>query len=158
MAHDWILRRVILDDSFVPAMNYLSTKVVGDEVALRELYRNVEQQRSLVEELQGRSRCDRGGGQQQVRHPRNGAGKTRGGGRGRGDRAVASRFYPCRCRCFPKDSDVSVEAAKERADTARADAERKERERRDVQAQARPGSHHAHGDHRDVHEEFSATT
>ena len=27
MANDWILRRVILDDSFVPAMNYLSTKV-----------------------------------------------------------------------------------------------------------------------------------
>jgi hypothetical protein len=53
VANDWILRRVILDDSFVPAMNYLSTKVVGDEVALRELYKNVEQQRNLVGELKG---------------------------------------------------------------------------------------------------------
>jgi hypothetical protein len=35
---------------------------------------------------------------------------------------------------LPEGSNVSIEAAKERADTARADAERKERERRDVQA------------------------
>lgn len=49
--HDWILRRVLLDDSFLPALNYLSTKVVGDEVALRELHKHVEQQRRLVESL-----------------------------------------------------------------------------------------------------------
>src|SRR5262249_33489908 len=51
VAHDWILRRVLLDDSFVPALNYLSTKVVGDEVALQELYKNLEQQRKVVEDL-----------------------------------------------------------------------------------------------------------
>jgi hypothetical protein len=49
--HDWILRRVLLDDSFLPALNYLSTKVVGDEAALRELRKHVEQQRRLVEDL-----------------------------------------------------------------------------------------------------------
>lgn len=51
LAHDWILRRVILDDSFLPAMNYLGTAVVGDEVSLRELYINLQQQRRIAEEL-----------------------------------------------------------------------------------------------------------
>jgi hypothetical protein len=51
VAHDWILRRVILDDSFIPAMNYLASKVVGDEFALEELYKNVLQQRRIVDEL-----------------------------------------------------------------------------------------------------------
>lgn len=50
VAHDWILRRVILDDSFTPAMNYLASKVVGDEFALAELYRNLQQQRRVVDE------------------------------------------------------------------------------------------------------------
>jgi hypothetical protein len=51
VTYDWILRRVILDDSFVPAMNYLASKVVGDEVALREMFKNVAQQRRIAEEL-----------------------------------------------------------------------------------------------------------
>jgi hypothetical protein len=51
VAHDWILRRVILDDSFIPAMNYLSSKVVGDEVSLQEMYQNLQQQRRLLEDL-----------------------------------------------------------------------------------------------------------
>jgi hypothetical protein len=51
VAHDWILRRALLDDSFIPALIYLSTKEVGDEVALRELFKNVEQHRRLVEDL-----------------------------------------------------------------------------------------------------------
>ena len=51
VANDWILRRVILDDSFIPAMNYLASKVVGDEVSLQEMYRNLKQQRRIVEEL-----------------------------------------------------------------------------------------------------------
>lgn len=49
--HDWVLRRTLLDDSFAPALTYVSTKVVGDEVALGELYKNVEQVRALVNEL-----------------------------------------------------------------------------------------------------------
>lgn len=51
IAHDWILRRVILDDSFIPAMNYLASKVVGDEFSLQEQYQNMQQQRRLAEEL-----------------------------------------------------------------------------------------------------------
>jgi hypothetical protein len=51
IAHDWILRRFLLDDSFLPALNYLCTRIVGDEFALRETSKNVEQQRKLVAEL-----------------------------------------------------------------------------------------------------------
>ena len=49
--HDWILRRCLLDDSFQPALNYLASKIVGDEVALRELFENLQQHRRLVEEV-----------------------------------------------------------------------------------------------------------
>jgi len=51
IAHDWILKRVILDDSFLPALAYLSSRVVGDEFALKELLKNLEQQRQLVDLL-----------------------------------------------------------------------------------------------------------
>lgn len=53
IAHEWILRRVMLDDMFLPALGYLSTRVVGDEVALQELFQNVEQQRSIAQALKG---------------------------------------------------------------------------------------------------------
>jgi hypothetical protein len=51
VANDWILRRVILDDTFIPAMDYLATKVVGDEVSLQEMYNNLELQRRVTKEL-----------------------------------------------------------------------------------------------------------
>jgi hypothetical protein len=51
IAHDWILRRVLLDDSFVPALNYLASSVVGDEHALQELFKNLQQQRRIADEL-----------------------------------------------------------------------------------------------------------
>jgi len=51
LTYDWILRRVILSDDFIPAIDYICNRVVGDEVALNELKKNVEQQRRLVSEL-----------------------------------------------------------------------------------------------------------
>ena len=51
IAHDWILNRFLLDDSFAPSLVYLANKSVGDDFALRELRRNLRQQRSLVETL-----------------------------------------------------------------------------------------------------------
>lgn len=50
IAHDWILKRVILDDSFLPTLNALSESA-GNETALTEMKVNVEQQRCIVEEL-----------------------------------------------------------------------------------------------------------
>jgi len=50
--HGWIIRRASLDDIIVlPALTYLSDHVVGEEVALKELRKNVEQQRRIVEEI-----------------------------------------------------------------------------------------------------------
>jgi hypothetical protein len=49
LKHDWILRRVIVDDSFRPALDYLSKSFVGAEINIRILDSNVRQQRELVE-------------------------------------------------------------------------------------------------------------
>jgi hypothetical protein len=51
IAHDWILRRVILDDSFLPPLNYLVSSYAGDELALQTLGANLERQAALVDEL-----------------------------------------------------------------------------------------------------------
>lgn len=51
IAHDWVINRVLLDDSFRPALQYLANKSVGDDFAVRELRRNLRQQRNLVETL-----------------------------------------------------------------------------------------------------------
>ncbi len=51
IAHDWIINRVILDDSFRTALQYLSEKNVGDDFAIRELRKNLRTQRQTVEGL-----------------------------------------------------------------------------------------------------------
>lgn len=52
VAHDWILNRVLLDDSFRPALGALAQRKVGDDYAVRELRKNLRQQRTLVNNLQ----------------------------------------------------------------------------------------------------------
>lgn len=44
----WIIRQALLDSSFQPALFYLSNKIVGDEIALDELKKNMEIHRDLV--------------------------------------------------------------------------------------------------------------
>jgi len=51
IAHDWILKRVILDDSFLPALEFLSKSLVGAEFSIEVLRANVERQARVVEEL-----------------------------------------------------------------------------------------------------------
>ncbi|HJP83811.1 MAG TPA: hypothetical protein VJ835_09935 [Fimbriimonadaceae bacterium] len=51
IANDWIINRFLLDDSFRPALQYLANRSVGDDFALRELRKNLRQQRNLVETL-----------------------------------------------------------------------------------------------------------
>jgi len=50
VTYDWILKRAILDDSFLPVLNSLP-QIVGDEIALAELLTNIQQQRSTVNQL-----------------------------------------------------------------------------------------------------------
>lgn len=49
--NDWILRRVLLDDSFRPALDYLAKSFVGDELTLQVLQNNVEAQRQVVDTI-----------------------------------------------------------------------------------------------------------
>ncbi|KIC95482.1 hypothetical protein [Flavihumibacter solisilvae] len=51
IANDWILNRFLLDDSFRATLIYLANKSVGDDFALRELRRNLREQRNLVQSL-----------------------------------------------------------------------------------------------------------
>lgn len=49
--HDWILRRSILDDSFRPALDYLTKSFVGAEVNIRILESNAKAQKAVVEAI-----------------------------------------------------------------------------------------------------------
>lgn len=51
MRFDWILRRVILDDSFRPALDYLTKSFVGAEINIQILENNAKAQRQLVDEI-----------------------------------------------------------------------------------------------------------
>jgi hypothetical protein len=51
MEHDWILQRVILDDSFRPALRYLTESFVGAETNIRVLESNAQAQHQLVDSL-----------------------------------------------------------------------------------------------------------
>ncbi|WP_342304867.1 hypothetical protein [Methanolobus sp. ZRKC5] len=51
LAHDWILRRVILDDSFVTGLDYLSDKFVGDELSVDVLQNNLDIQLKIVDKV-----------------------------------------------------------------------------------------------------------
>ena len=50
-SQDWILRRVILDDSFRPALEYLTKSFVGAEINIRILQSNADAQKALVDKL-----------------------------------------------------------------------------------------------------------
>jgi len=49
--HDWIIKRVILDDTFKPALEYLSASYTGTEVELQVLKLEVEHQRGVVDQV-----------------------------------------------------------------------------------------------------------
>jgi hypothetical protein len=51
LRYDWILKRTILDDSFLPALAYLSSDYTGAELALQTLGLAVEQQKSVVDRI-----------------------------------------------------------------------------------------------------------
>ena len=49
--YDWILKRVILDDSFLPALAYLGSEFAGQETALIILEMEVQHQKNVVDQL-----------------------------------------------------------------------------------------------------------
>jgi hypothetical protein len=51
LRHDWIIRRTILDDSFLPALEYLSSNYTGEEITLQVLGLAVEQQKGVVDRI-----------------------------------------------------------------------------------------------------------
>ncbi len=51
LRHDWIIKRSILDDSFLPALDYLATNYTGEEVTLQTLELAVQHQKSVVDKI-----------------------------------------------------------------------------------------------------------
>ncbi len=132
IAHDWILRRVLLDDSFVPALNYLASKVVGDEFALEEMYKNVQQQRRVVDDSQGGAGQHPRTGQPALRRARTVARKTCRGhpGGGRGDDIIPMPVG----FVFGGGEAQSPEAMQVREEAARDAYERAGKLEKDIQA------------------------
>jgi hypothetical protein len=52
VAHDWIINRALLDDSFRESLEIVATKTVGDQFAIRELRKSMREQRRLVRTLE----------------------------------------------------------------------------------------------------------
>jgi len=129
--HDWTLRRTLLDDSFVPALDYLATKVVGDEVALQELYKNVEQHRRLVDELKDEFEALRDQTstsysalqREMERYADAIEAQDEDGG-----------IIPMPVGFLPDGSDVSADAARERVEAAKDAAERNAKALKDLQS------------------------
>ncbi|MEM8829688.1 MAG: hypothetical protein AAGE96_10065 [Cyanobacteria bacterium P01_G01_bin.19] len=51
LTYEWILRRILLDDSFNDALDYIAEGLVSDEVSLEVKREHYETQKELVEEL-----------------------------------------------------------------------------------------------------------
>ena len=51
LRHDWIIKRTILDKSFLPALEYLSANYTGEEITLEVLELAVEQQKAVVDRI-----------------------------------------------------------------------------------------------------------
>lgn len=51
LRHDWIIKRAILDDSFLPALEYVSANYTAENVELQVLWLGVEQQKRVVDKI-----------------------------------------------------------------------------------------------------------
>ncbi len=51
LRYDWIIKRTILDDSFLPALEYLSANYTGENLTLQVLGLAVEQQKAVVDRI-----------------------------------------------------------------------------------------------------------
>jgi hypothetical protein len=51
LSHAWIINRVLLDDRYRAPLDYLCTRVVGDELALRDLANNLAAVRAAMESM-----------------------------------------------------------------------------------------------------------
>jgi hypothetical protein len=131
VAHDWILARVLLDDTFRPALRYLANGMTGDRHMLEVLRQHVEQHRALVNKLGDELTLVR----EQVgrrysaleRSLENRASVVAG----EGGEGMAEKAWEWFAGGSPEES---AEAARMREDAARDAYERIEREEKEVRA------------------------
>ena len=51
LRYDWIIKRAILNDSFLPALEYLSSNYTGENLTLQVLELSVQQQKNVVDNI-----------------------------------------------------------------------------------------------------------
>jgi hypothetical protein len=56
LSQSWVINRVLLDDRYRAPLEYLCTRIVGDEIALADLEANVQQVNAAVEQLKAMER------------------------------------------------------------------------------------------------------
>jgi hypothetical protein len=134
VAHDWILRRAILDDSFRPALDYLTKSFVGAEVNIRILESNAIGQKNLVDRINQQIQTQRGLLSSYERSVQQGVENVANTQEQQGIFNTVKRIFDPIGITGGADSGV-VDAAQARADLARQTLDRAERERARLLAQ-----------------------
>ncbi len=132
--HDWILRRAILDDSFRPALDYLTRSFVGAEVNIRILESNAIAQKNLVGRINQQIQTQMGLLSSYERSVQQGVESLAGAQEQQGVFNTVKRIFDPIGITGGADSGV-VDAAQARVDLARQTLERAERERARLLAQ-----------------------
>ena len=134
IAHDWILRRAILDDSFRPALDYLTKSFVGAEVNIRILEANAVGQKNLVDRINQQIQTQMGLLSSYERSVQQGVENLANTQEQQGIFNTVKRIFDPIGITGGADSGF-VDAAQARADLARQTLDRAERERARLLAQ-----------------------
>lgn len=131
MRHDWIIRRFLLDDSFIPALNYLATQAQGDRFILADLKANLDMIRNTVNALKdqimhARAQMSARYAALEAQIEKQARIAEEEDSEGFFEKAGEALFY---------DSDESKEATRIREDAARDAYERAVREEKDLRSQ-----------------------
>src|SRR5262245_32612928 len=132
--HDWILRRAILDDSFRPALDYLTKSFVGAEVNIRILESNAIGQKNLVDKINQQIQTQMGLLSSYERSVAQGVESVASAQEQQGIINTVKRIFDPIGITGGADSGA-VDAAQARADLARQTLDRAEREKARLLAQ-----------------------
>jgi hypothetical protein len=132
--HDWILRRAILDDSFRPALDYLTKSFVGAEVNIRILESNAIGQKNVVDRINQQIQTQMGLLSSYERSVAQGVESVASAQEQQGIINTVKRIFDPIGITGGADSGA-VDAAQARADLARQTLDRAEREKARLLAQ-----------------------
>ncbi|HEX2871775.1 MAG TPA: hypothetical protein VHP33_10970 [Polyangiaceae bacterium] len=152
LKHSWIINRVLLDDRYRAPLEYLTNRIVGDELGLQEMVRNLAEIRAAVEVLKKMQRdveaevkareavLDLAIRQRAVR-----AAEANGGG------VVENTFE----WAFGKGDEEDIESARIVEDMRREELERSARREKDVRMRLDAETANLNGAHREYAQAYA---